>query len=75
VSREVVKVSDEEDPFAGFHRIYPRHTGRLAAEKAFRAALKSATAEQIIAGSRRFAADPNLPEGGGQVHRDAGDVA
>ncbi|MDY0891856.1 helix-turn-helix domain-containing protein [Frigoribacterium sp. CFBP9030] len=61
VSRDVVKVTGDEDPFGMFYKVYPRHTGRLAAEKAFRAALKKATADEILAGARRFAADPNLP--------------
>ena len=61
VSRDVVKVTGEEDPFTVFYKAYPRHTGRLAAEKAFRSALRKATAEQIITGALRFAADPNLP--------------
>ena len=61
VSRDVVKVTGAEDPFEVFYKTYPRHTGRLAAEKAFRAALRKAPADDILAGARRFAADPNLP--------------
>jgi DNA-binding transcriptional MocR family regulator len=47
--------------FESFYEAYPRHTGRAAAEKAFAKALRVAPAERIVAGARRFAADPNLP--------------
>lgn len=47
--------------FETFYKAYPRHTGRAAAEKAFAKALRVAPAERIVAGARRFAADPNLP--------------
>lgn len=65
VSRDEVVVSGAGslDPlyFDSFYAAYPRHVGRAAAEKAFAKAVRVATAEVIIAGAKRFAADPNLP--------------
>ena len=66
VSRNVMDATVDEELFGIFYEAYPRHTGRLAAEKAFRTALKRATADEILAGARRFAADPNLPPRGEQ---------
>ena len=48
--------------FSNFYAAYPRHVGRRAAERAFAAALKRAPAGTIIAGAKRLADDPNLPE-------------
>lgn len=48
--------------FAEFWDTYPRKAGKQAASKKFWAALKRATADQIIAGAKRLATDPNLPE-------------
>lgn len=45
--------------FVEFWVTYPRRQGKAAAVKAFAKALKSATAEEIIAGARRYAEDPN----------------
>lgn len=44
--------------FADFWEVYPRRVARAAALKAWAKALKTATAEEIIAGARRYAADP-----------------
>ncbi len=50
--------------FALFWSVYPKHIGKHDAEKAFCTALKQATAEQIIAGARRYAGDPDRIERG-----------
>lgn len=47
--------------FAEFYRVYPRHEKPREAEKAYKQALKRATAEEILEGARRYADDPNLP--------------
>jgi hypothetical protein len=52
----------EPDRFDEFYAIYPRKVKPDAARKAWKSALKRATAEQIIEGARRLVADPNLPE-------------
>ena len=38
---------------------YPRKASRAVAEKAYAKARKTATAEQLLEGVRRYAADPN----------------
>ena len=48
--------------FAEFYAAYPRHVARRAAAKAYAKALTRAAPETILAGARRLAADPNLPE-------------
>lgn len=48
--------------FAEFYLAYPRKVGKDAARRAFEKAAKSSGPEVIIAGARRFAADPNLPD-------------
>ena len=48
--------------FDEFYEVYPRRVGRGAARRAFDKALKVAEAAEIIAGARRLADDPNLPE-------------
>ncbi|ARD42491.1 hypothetical protein [Actinomyces gaoshouyii] len=52
----------EPEGFAEFYDIYPRHVARRTAAKAYAKALSRATPETILAGARRLAADPNLPE-------------
>lgn len=47
------------DPFDEFWKVYPNKRGKPAARRAFTAATKRAPAETIIAGARRYAADPN----------------
>jgi hypothetical protein len=63
VSRDVEKATGAGSGFDLFYAAYPRHIGRQAAMKAFDNVIRSrrATAEQVIAGAQRFAADPNLP--------------
>lgn len=43
-----------EEEFNAFWTRYPRKVGRLDAQKAFVKALKSATADQILAGVERY---------------------
>ena len=47
--------------FEKFWSLYPRKTGKLAAEKAFAKAVTLTSIETIIAGAERYAKDPNLP--------------
>lgn len=49
--------------FADFWAVYPkvRRQGNGAAQTAWKKALTRASAEEILAGAERFAADPNLP--------------
>ena len=48
--------------FAAFYAAYPRHDGKIAAEKAYRRALQRATADEIDVGlaGYRFSADPQF---------------
>jgi len=52
---------EPQNIFAEFYRIYPRHEKPREAERAFKQALKRASAEEILNGVRRYADDPNLP--------------
>jgi hypothetical protein len=45
------------EAFGRFWAAYPKHVGKLAAEKAFAKALKLADAEALIAGAKRYAAE------------------
>ena len=45
--------------FADFWEVYPRKLDKGKAERAFKTALKKATADQIIAGAIRYRDDPN----------------
>ncbi|UXE05396.1 helix-turn-helix DNA binding domain protein [Arthrobacter phage Renna12] len=45
--------------FADFWAVYPRKTAKASAVKAWQKAVKSAAAEDIIRGARRYAEDPN----------------
>lgn len=57
------KASAIDQTFAEFWSIYPRREGKGAAQVALAKALRrKVPAEQILAGARRFAADPNLPD-------------
>ena len=47
--------------FADFYAAYPRKVGKGKALPAYRRALGKTTADAIVAGARRYAADPNLP--------------
>ncbi|PPF56065.1 hypothetical protein C5B94_03860 [Clavibacter michiganensis] len=51
-----------DESFVTFWKLYPRKVGKVAASRAWQHAIKRAPAQVIIAGARRFAADPNLPE-------------
>ena len=53
-----------DEAFEDFWKIYPRKTAKKAARAAFLKAVKSAGGMTlpILAGARRFAEDPNLPE-------------
>jgi len=48
--------------FDEFWAAYPKRVGKDAARKAFTKAIKRASIETILAGARRYASDPNLPE-------------
>lgn len=48
--------------FAEFYMAYPRKVGKEAARKAWDRARRRTPAAVIIAGAKRYAADPNLPE-------------
>ncbi len=52
----------ERDRFDDFWSVYPRRVGKDAARRAFAKAARSAGADVVVEGARRFAADPNLPE-------------
>lgn len=51
-----------DDHFAEFWSSYPRKVGKTSARTAWDRARKRATVPDILAGVRRMAADPNLPE-------------
>jgi hypothetical protein len=57
-----VKTPFPESLFEEFWSVYPRKVGKGEAKKAFRNALKRATAEEIIAGAKRYAASKPEPE-------------
>ena len=48
--------SDDPEGFVEFWSVYPRKEAKRAAVKAYRAALKRATAEDILKGAKRYAA-------------------
>jgi hypothetical protein len=48
--------------FADFYAAYPKHEARAKAEASWIKAIKRATPERILAGARRYGADPNLPD-------------
>jgi hypothetical protein len=56
-----VKSPFPESLFEEFWSVYPRRVGKGEAKKAFRNALKRATAEEIIAGAKRYAASKPDP--------------
>lgn len=56
ISGDSVKVSFEE-----FWTVYPRKVGKGAALKAFKAAAKNNNVQDVIAGAKRMANDPNIP--------------
>jgi hypothetical protein len=56
-----VKSPSPEGLFEEFWSVYPRKVGKGEAKKAFRNALKRATAEEIVAGAKRYAASKPDP--------------
>ena len=54
--------SDSENEFESFWSHYPKKVDKGAAVRAFRKALKTYLATQVIEGAKRYAEDPNLPE-------------
>jgi predicted transcriptional regulator len=54
--------SDSENEFESFWSHYPKKVDKGAAVRAFRKALKTYPATQVIEGAKRYAEDPNLPE-------------
>lgn len=50
------------EAFADFWSVYPRKVGKQAAAAKFEQLAKKVDVAVIVAGARRFAADPNLPE-------------
>lgn len=59
--KESIPQAELEDVFEKFWEIYPKRVEKLAAKKALSAALKRASAREILAGVARYATDPNLP--------------
>lgn len=57
--RTVTKDSPSDRDFDAFWNAYPLHVGKQAAARAYAKAIKHATAEQLISGALRYAADPN----------------
>jgi hypothetical protein len=58
-----LSVKPTESPlFEEFWKVYPRKVGKGEARKAWAGALKRATAEEIIAGAKRYAATKPDPE-------------
>jgi hypothetical protein len=60
--KETLSNSLVSDMFNEFWKEYPRKSDKRAATKAFKSALNRATFEDILAGTIRYANDPNLPE-------------
>jgi hypothetical protein len=54
--------SDSQTEFETFWELYPKKVDKGAAVRAFRKALKTFEALEVIAGAKRYAEDPNLPE-------------
>ena len=55
-------LSKSDELFDEFWKEYPKKQDKRAALRAFRSALNRTTFEEILAGVRRYANDPNLPE-------------
>ena len=55
--RDLVRI--EADPFDEFWAAYPRKDDKKKARLAYTKALRTTTAEEILAGARRYAGDPN----------------
>jgi predicted DNA-binding transcriptional regulator len=54
--------SDSKNEFDSFWSHYPKKVDKGAAVRAFRKALKTYPANEVIEGAKRYAEDPNLPE-------------
>jgi biotin operon repressor len=54
--------SDSQNEFDNFWELYPKKVDKGAAIRAFRKALKTFEATEVIEGAKRYAEDPNLPE-------------
>lgn len=52
-------LSDIAEDFMDWYLEYPRKASRAVAEKAYTKARKAATAEELLDGAKRYAADPN----------------
>ena len=59
---ESVKRDEWKELFDEFWKEYPKKVDKGAAKRAFKSALTRATFEDILAGTIRYANDPNLPE-------------
>ena len=55
-------LSDSKNEFDNFWELYPKKVDKGAAIRAFRKALKTFEATEVIEGAKRYAEDPNLPE-------------
>lgn len=55
----VVTGTSEQEWFARFWEVWPRKVEKRAALRAFRAALKRATPEDLVGGAKRYRDDPN----------------
>lgn len=51
-----------DEAFEQFWTIYPRRVGKASAKRAFTRAVKDCSIEDVLSGTRRLSADPNLPE-------------
>ena len=54
--------SDYETEFESFWSNYPKKVDKGAAIRAFKKALKTSPAPEVIEGAKRYAEDPNLPD-------------
>jgi biotin operon repressor len=54
--------SDYETEFESFWSNYPKKVDKGAAIRAFKKALKTSPASEVIEGAKRYAEDPNLPD-------------
>jgi hypothetical protein len=55
-------IKNPSDVFEEFWKVYPRHVAKTAARTKFLAIAKTVDVDLVLAGARRFAEDPNLPE-------------
>ncbi|MBO1269601.1 hypothetical protein J1902_16795 [Arthrobacter sp. PO-11] len=65
-ARQEAAQNTQDGPAAEFGQwfsTYPRHEGLADAQRAYTEARKAATAEELLAGAQRYAADPNREPG------------